>query len=60
MKPEEKRKLLELLTFIVDDLEMSHQAGLTSVTGMQARNERIQNMRTKLGELGPYFKGVLS
>jgi hypothetical protein len=50
MTPEEKRGLLELLRWMVDDLERCYQAG----SECNAHAERIGNMRVRLGELGPY------
>jgi hypothetical protein len=48
---DEKRGLLELICWIVDDLECTYPVGVD-----RGHAERIANMRRRLGELGPYAK----
>ncbi len=52
MSPDDKRGLLELLRWMVDDLEQAFFAGVQ----VNPHVERIGNIRARLKELGPYAK----
>lgn len=57
MTPDEKRGLLELVCWIVDELERRvPDIAMRADTEGKASDERIANMRTRLGELGAYAK----